>query len=216
MCWRCLSLAPPKAFRYRGRAESGCRRRKVVAKSSGRPRRAVIRLAEALLSPVTVIGRRSRVARLSTRQSCGFGSRNGSSEREWKIAVPPVSVILPLSAWRRRPSPVAPRCRRGVGQVNRYRCCGTSWGKITTRAGFGQRCDVVPSSCHPPARRPSALLRGAAEAASGGASASPSPREFRGDGLAGAPDSYLVDPASSHMLVSKIKPCMSKYKHFIL
>ena len=25
---------------------------------------------------------------------------------------------------------------------------------------------------------------------------------------------YLVDPASSHMLVSKIKPCMSKYKLF--
>jgi hypothetical protein len=24
--------------------------------------------------------------------------------------------------------------------------------------------------------------------------------------------SYLVDPASSHMLVSKIKRCMSKYK----
>ena len=24
--------------------------------------------------------------------------------------------------------------------------------------------------------------------------------------------SYLVDPASSHMLVSKIKPCMSKYR----
>ena len=23
---------------------------------------------------------------------------------------------------------------------------------------------------------------------------------------------YLVDPASSHMLVSKIKPCMSQYK----
>ncbi len=27
--------------------------------------------------------------------------------------------------------------------------------------------------------------------------------------------SYLVDPASSHMLVSKIKPCMSKYKLLI-
>ena len=26
-------------------------------------------------------------------------------------------------------------------------------------------------------------------------------------------DSNLVDPASSHTLVSKIKPCMSKYKH---
>ena len=24
--------------------------------------------------------------------------------------------------------------------------------------------------------------------------------------------SYLVDPASSHMLVSKIKPCMSQYE----
>ena len=24
-------------------------------------------------------------------------------------------------------------------------------------------------------------------------------------------NTYLVDPASSHMLVSKIKPCMSKY-----
>ena len=29
---------------------------------------------------------------------------------------------------------------------------------------------------------------------------------------AGVQDSYLVDSASSHMLVSKIKPCMSKYK----
>ena len=27
---------------------------------------------------------------------------------------------------------------------------------------------------------------------------------------------YLVDPASSHMLVSKIKPCMSKYKQLVL
>ena len=27
-----------------------------------------------------------------------------------------------------------------------------------------------------------------------------------------APDSYLVDPASSHMLVSKIKPCKCKYE----
>ena len=28
----------------------------------------------------------------------------------------------------------------------------------------------------------------------------------------GPESGYLVDPASSHMLVSKIKPCMSKYK----
>ena len=34
-----------------------------------------------------------------------------------------------------------------------------------------------------------------------------------GGGRDGWKDSNLVDPASSHMLVSKIKPCMSKYKH---
>ena len=33
--------------------------------------------------------------------------------------------------------------------------------------------------------------------------------------LDGLQDSYLVDSASSHMLVSKIKPCMSKYKQSI-
>ena len=42
-------------------------------------------------------------------------------------------------------------------------------------------------------------------------------REFRpfktvGRARAFLDESYLVDPASSHMLVSKIKPCMSKYK----
>ena len=39
---------------------------------------------------------------------------------------------------------------------------------------------------------------------------SPAPRSRRWPTPAN--DSYLVDPASSHMLVSKIKPCMSKYK----
>ena len=41
------------------------------------------------------------------------------------------------------------------------------------------------------------------------------PRPFRRAGR-GDQDSYLVDSASSHMLVSKIKPCMSKYKQSIL
>jgi hypothetical protein len=36
--------------------------------------------------------------------------------------------------------------------------------------------------------------------------------EIRAVGRSPAYDSYLVDSASSHMLVSKIKPCMSKYK----
>ena len=33
-------------------------------------------------------------------------------------------------------------------------------------------------------------------------------------GQAPLEDSNLVDSASSHTLVSKIKPCMSKYKYF--
>ena len=44
-----------------------------------------------------------------------------------------------------------------------------------------------------------------------GGCGSPSPPS--GDGPPPAFDGcYLVDPASSHMLVSKTKPCMSKYK----
>ena len=34
----------------------------------------------------------------------------------------------------------------------------------------------------------------------------------RGNVAANVIEGYLVDPASSHMLVSKIKPCMSKHK----
>ena len=41
----------------------------------------------------------------------------------------------------------------------------------------------------------------------------PRRRVCMGLAYAAETDSYLVDPASSHMLVSKIKPCMSKYKH---
>ena len=50
----------------------------------------------------------------------------------------------------------------------------------------------------------------------------PLPRECLGPSLllrerfVPGQDSYLVDSASSHMLVSKIKPCMSKYKQPIL
>ena len=33
--------------------------------------------------------------------------------------------------------------------------------------------------------------------------------------LFGLIESYLVDPASSHMLCSRIKPCMSKYEHVL-
>ena len=41
-------------------------------------------------------------------------------------------------------------------------------------------------------------------------------REFSFKSISSVDGSYLVDPASSHMLVSKIKPCMSKYKRLVL
>ena len=37
-------------------------------------------------------------------------------------------------------------------------------------------------------------------------------RSSLGQWIEASKGGYLVDPASSHMLVSKIKPCMSKYK----
>ena len=37
-------------------------------------------------------------------------------------------------------------------------------------------------------------------------------RRFGSSDFRGWHDTNLVDPASSHMLVSKIKPCMSQYK----
>ena len=40
----------------------------------------------------------------------------------------------------------------------------------------------------------------------------PFPNLSCGIGRVGSYWRYLVDPASSHMLVSKIKPCMSQYK----
>ena len=43
---------------------------------------------------------------------------------------------------------------------------------------------------------------------------SPGPRRECPLEIAFDDDSYLVDPASSHMLVSKIKPCMSKFTLF--
>ena len=62
--------------------------------------------------------------------------------------------------------------------------------ELRDRAGSAERVTTTP--CGPAGRR----------------------RKFvwRVSGAGGDDGSYLVDPASSHMLVSKIKPCMSKHK----
>ena len=68
-----------------------------------------------------------------------------------------------------------------------------------TEVFYGQSCDYDASSANaraPPNER-----------------VTPGARPTTVRSWSGADDgSYLVDPASSHMLVSKIKPCMSKHK----
>ena len=59
-----------------------------------------------------------------------------------------------------------------------------------------------------PLRGGEAAGRCAGRRSVGGAAGRARPVDSGSRGSAG----YLVDPASSHMLVSKIKPCMSKYK----
>ena len=75
-----------------------------------------------------------------------------------------------------------------------------------------------------PARRPGGFGRGDAVGPGVGRALPDRSTILPPRGLPGGPrsggrssghDSYLVDSASSHMLVSKIKPCMSKYKQSI-
>lgn len=72
-----------------------------------------------------------------------------------------------------------------------------TWRRRLLLAGAGRRQDTI--SAH-------SALPGVSRPCAGASLRSGS---VRGEG------SYLVDPASSHMLVSKIKPCMSKYKLLI-
>ncbi len=79
-------------------------------------------------------------------------------------------------------------------------------------------CQTLLWSCCFVARHPPGRPRGGAPL-SRGVSAPPRRRLFRPLAPIRAPacretERNLVDPASSHTLVSKIKPCMSKYKHY--
>ena len=90
---------------------------------------------------------------------------------------------------------------------------GTWWGQmgwarggLATAFAASARSAQPASACGGPHLCLTLLLSGA-KAAAGGCSA-----RDRGRAAASTWGRYLVDSASSHMLVSKIKPCMSKYK----
>ncbi len=67
---------------------------------------------------------------------------------------------------------------------------------------------LAPTGCT--FRRPSSLVRSSSLLLRGGGEGG------RGEVGSTTHVGNLVDSASSHTLVSKIKPCMSKYKRFIL
>ena len=115
-----------------------------------------------------------------------------------------------------------------------YRPTSTGAAEARRRAGRGHVCPsrafrrgaVVPNNLRNPfvakaiRRRPRLPI--CESAAPPVAARPPPPDPICGSGAAwpGAASvdgtgvgRYLVDPASSHMLVSRIKPCMSKYKH---
>src|SRR5450631_477580 len=100
--------------------------------------------------------------------------------------------------WDRVPGPRRPGLKAGMLLLIDRRSEGTTFPREGAAA---------------PRSRPEALQRQydapvpLSWAEVGGARSKADARRRRGN-------SYLVDPASSHMLVSKIKPCMCKYKLF--
>ena len=96
------------------------------------------------------------------------------------------------------PPPGAPKSHRPTG----HQCGGrTPWG---TKRESGLPKAALQAW-------PAALRRARPRAPPSNLELSPALKQCAGRPTP-ANDSYLVDSASSHMLVSKIKPCMSKYK----
>ena len=102
-----------------------------------------------------------------------------------------------------RPSP----CRGRRGTPKRSLC---SIGPSQVVWPTGTRYPLGPSAyaCRGLGERPQAPC----EASVSSMTAALAPRMLRRAARDVAEGCYLVDPASSHMLVSKIKPCMCKYE----
>ncbi len=122
----------------------------------------------------------------------------------------PVGYLRVLGSWIVRRTPGQ---RAGMSLAWRSEGFGGRTDRVhaaSVRPRFfqeGKRLASPQSSSRPPTF---ACGTGVLTGARGGRG----PEEFFG-GTFAQRGSYLVDSASSHMLVLKIKPCMSKYKQFI-
>ncbi|KMS94685.1 hypothetical protein BVRB_016320 [Beta vulgaris subsp. vulgaris] len=146
------------------------------------------------------------VVTLPTRPSCRFGSRKGNPEREWNKAAAPSPGGRRRLGFPSRPVDRRPDAHR---RDKTSAVAAAIWSR-STLAGFGRvatfrrRAVVRPGEPR--------LARSAVGVRCSGWTAR---RPLGADSSIvrrGARNSYLVDPASSHMLVSKIKPCMSKHR----
>ncbi|KAJ9293613.1 hypothetical protein DTO271G3_7692 [Paecilomyces variotii] len=99
----------------------------------------------------------------------------------------------------------------GSGRLRADRPWRTQWGQLEwSRGPRGTSAGVVVAGRMSPLPTLTNLCPSGGLVSRGGAwsfTGPASPRGYQGG--------YLVDSASSHMLVSKIKPCMSKYKQSI-
>ena len=114
---------------------------------------------------------------------------------------------VPLGQAFRRPELVVSESLERAGRILRE---DSRKGSLLRRPCFGSGACAVGLSAWPlltpPLKLAPAPLRRVSDCSTTGAPPVLRPGWVRQEG------SYLVDPASSHMLVSKIKPCMSKYK----
>ena len=136
---------------------------------------------------------------------------------EWAVAIGRGVPLCRLVRCRPRDCWVAPFCVASYASV----CCrvwSTVAGVDSTGAGeerphgrpqssrrWGTVCEALQERLVFRLANVGALPCGEGAERRGGACGARAPS---------ASGSYLVDPASSHMLVSKTKPCMSKYKCF--
>ena len=112
----------------------------------------------------------------------------GEAPRQNLLLGPPSGSLEASVPFSRSP---ALTCRQHSGECRRG-------NRMLPRGALSAQAGAAAAARGPRARRPSNLQN--SSALKHGRLATP------------ANDSYLVDSASSHMLVSKIKPCMSKYK----
>ena len=131
---------------------------------------------------------------------------------EWTLCAPTGGAALPGSAASPVPAARAPALARERARVRPQPIEYTAHARAAASA---VRCESRVRRCaHLLGRVAARVFRADPSLGRWRCGSCASPLEYWG--VARGSAGYLVDPASSHMLVSKIKPCMSKYKRLVL